>query len=103
MPRRCAPAGRVWRPRTSALLRAALRRAVLEGTGQSMADPDLAIAAKTGTERRADGRIQASVVALAPADRPTVALAVSVVAEPWETGGSAAGPIARAVLRRLAR
>ena len=95
------PSGRVWSPRTSAFLRAALRRAVVEGTGLSMADPELAIAAKTGTERRADGRIQASVIALAPADEPTVALAVTVVAGAGETGGTAAGPIARAVLRRL--
>ena len=95
-------AGRLWSARTSAALRGPLRRAVTDGTGTSMDDSDLAIGAKTGTMPRDDGRTQASVLAWAPADRPTHALAVSVIAEPGQTGGTAAGPIARAVLKALA-
>ena len=93
----------MWGARTNRILRAALRRVVTNGTGTPMRDPDLPIAAKTGTIPLRDGSTQASVIALAPAARPRVAVAVSVKAPGAQTGGEAAGPIARRLLRALVR
>jgi peptidoglycan glycosyltransferase len=95
--------GRLWSAAVARELRRGLRLAVTDGTGTEMLDPELEIAGKTGTIRRPDGRIQASTIAFAPYRRPAVALAVSLVAPAEATGGTAAAPVARTVLRALTR
>ena len=91
----------LWGPRAGAEVRRAMREVVLRGTGTTMGAADFDIAAKTGTMPRGDGRTQTSVIAFAPADDPEVAVAVSLASPRGETGGSAAGPVALAVLRAL--
>jgi peptidoglycan glycosyltransferase len=98
-----ATVGRLWSAALARELRRGLRLAVTDGTGTEMLDPELEIAGKTGTIRRPDGRIQASTIAFAPYRRPAVALAVSLVAPAEATGGTAAAPVARTVLRALTR
>ncbi len=84
------------------------------GTGQVAALPDLLVAGKTGTSqvvrRKTDEeeelgtggevpyrfRPHALFVAFAPADKPKIA--VAVVVEHGQHGGSAAGPVAKAIL-----
>ncbi|MBB4661448.1 penicillin-binding transpeptidase domain-containing protein [Conexibacter arvalis] len=97
-----ASGGRLWRAAVARELRRGLRLAVTDGTGAAMDDPRLAIAGKTGTVRLPDGAIQASTIAFAPFARPRWALAVSLRANPDQTGGTAAAPIAREVLKALA-
>lgn len=100
-----APAG----PRTRAFgaaaaraVRAAMRRVVTEGTASSLRGLRVPAAAETGTTRRADGRSQASIIALLPAAKPRWAVAVTLAAPRRATGDRAAGPIARDVLAALA-
>ena len=72
------------------------------GTGTTMALPNVAVAAKTGTaETGKDDRANAWAIGFAPADKPQIAFAVLVEgddADPTPHGGDVAGPIARAVL-----
>ena len=83
----------------------AMMRAVVSqpyGSGSSMAIPNVAVAAKTGTAETGNGaRANAWAVGFAPADDPQIAFAVVVEgdeAEPTPHGGTVAGPIARALL-----
>lgn len=72
------------------------------GTGTTMALPNVAVAAKTGTAETGKGdRANAWAIGFAPADKPQIAFAVLVEgddADPTPHGGDVAGPIARAVL-----
>ncbi len=75
---------------------------VSSGTGTAAAIPGIAVAGKTGTaELRPNSTnpkdADAWFVAFAPAGRPTVAVAVMLVGAGF--GGTAAAPIARAVLQ----
>ena len=75
---------------------------VRSGTGTAAALPGVAVAGKTGTaELRPNSRdpkdADAWFVAFAPAARPKVAVAVMLVGAGF--GGTAAAPIARAVLQ----
>jgi len=75
---------------------------VRSGTGTAAALPGVAVAGKTGTaELRPNSRdpkdADAWFVAFAPATRPKVAVAVMLVGAGF--GGTAAAPIARAVLQ----
>ncbi|WP_205698523.1 penicillin-binding transpeptidase domain-containing protein [Conexibacter sp. SYSU D00693] len=92
---------RVWRPEVAATVRGAMADAVRRGTAKTLRDLRPRVAAKTGTMGRADGRTQASLIALTPADAPRYAVAASVVARPGELGDDAAGPVVRRVLRAL--
>ena len=83
----------------------AMMRAVVSqpyGSGSSMAIPNIAVAAKTGTAETGNGaRANAWAVGFAPADDPQIAFAVVVEGdetEPTPHGGTVAGPIARALL-----
>lgn len=72
------------------------------GSGSSMAIPNVAVAAKTGTAETGNGaRANAWAVGFAPADDPQIAFAVVVEGDekvPTPHGGTVAGPIARALL-----
>jgi len=72
------------------------------GTGTTMALPNIAVAAKTGTAETGEGdRANAWAIGFAPASKPTIAFAVLVEGDdndPTPHGGDVAGPIARAVL-----
>jgi len=75
-----------------------------DGTGTSAAIPGVQVAGKTGTADNAPGKApHAWFIGFAPADNPTVAVAVLIehggVAGNETTGGKAAGPIAKAVMQ----
>jgi peptidoglycan glycosyltransferase len=79
---------------------AGMMSAVVEkGTGGMMHIPGVRVAAKTGTAQKAQGRPDVWMLAFAPIEQPTVA--VAVVVEGGESGGETAGPIAREVMRAL--
>jgi peptidoglycan glycosyltransferase len=71
------------------------------GTGRGLRLPGLPVAAKTGSAENSAGEPHSLVIALAPYDRPRLALAV--VVEHGGQGSRAAVPVARAVLRAAAR
>jgi peptidoglycan glycosyltransferase len=88
------------------LLTQMLRRVVTQGTGTAANLPGLGIAGKTGTAPSggADGRgTVASFIGFAPADHPTVAIAVVLAAPRGAFGGTAAAPIAARVIRDVLR
>ncbi|MGH9300966.1 MAG: peptidoglycan D,D-transpeptidase FtsI family protein [Acidimicrobiales bacterium] len=72
------------------------------GTATNMAIPGTQVAAKTGTAQGAGTSNTTWMVAFAPAQNPTVAVAVAVEPQPSfgpnPTGAEIAGPIARAML-----
>jgi peptidoglycan glycosyltransferase len=68
---------------------------VAEGTGRAADLGEVTVAGKTGTAEGTDGN-HAWFIALAPAEDPTIAIAV--VVEGGVSGGSVAAPIARAVM-----
>ena len=76
-----------------------LRLVVDEGTGTAARVPGLAVAGKTGTAQNPHGNDHALFVCYAPAEHPTIAMAI--VVENSGHGGSVAAPIAGRVLRRL--
>jgi peptidoglycan glycosyltransferase len=68
------------------------------GTGTAARIPGVQVAAKTGTAQTGTGQINAWFVAFAPADHPTIAVAVVLPNQPSANeyqGGTLAGPIAR--------
>lgn len=76
---------------------------VENGTASSVGLPGVRVGAKTGTAELSQERddTHAWMIAFAPAEAPTVAVAVIVEGEEGlgtQTGGSVAGPVARAVL-----
>ena len=89
---------------TASKLRAMMESVVSQpyGTGTTMALPNIAVAAKTGTAETGNGdRANAWAVGFAPADSPRIAFAVLVEGDdndPTPHGGDVAGPIARALL-----
>ena len=72
------------------------------GTGTTMALPNVAVAAKTGTAETGEGdRANAWAIGFAPVTNPKIAFAVLVEGDdnnPTPHGGDVAGPIARAIL-----
>ena len=76
-----------------------MRRVVEEGTGTAAALSGLSVAGKTGTaETGQAGRNQAWFIGFAPAQAPTVAVAVVIEDSP-STGGVVAAPVAAAVMK----
>lgn len=76
-----------------------MTRVVREGTGVAAALSGLSVAGKTGTAETADAdRNQAWFIGFAPAEAPTVAVAV-VIEDTSSTGGAVAAPAAAAVMR----
>ena len=96
--------GRPISAETASKLRTMMEAVVSQpyGTGTTMALPNVAVAAKTGTAETGEGnRANAWAIGFAPADNPQIAFAVLVEGDdtnPTPHGGDVAGPIARAVL-----
>jgi peptidoglycan glycosyltransferase len=91
-------------PQTSQELTEMMVAAVEEGSGGAAALPEVTVAGKTGTAEFGDsGAAHAWFTGFAPAENPTIAVAVVVesATDDWtgETGGVVAAPIARAVLQ----
>jgi peptidoglycan glycosyltransferase len=84
---------------TAATLTDMMEHVVDEGTGTAVQIPGIKIAGKTGTAD-ANGSNVAWFVAFAPADHPTVAIAVAIEGQTL-TGGDIAAPVARQVLEQL--
>src|SRR5262245_46264986 len=76
-----------------------LELVVESGTGTATRVPGLAVAGKTGTAQNPHGKDHALFVCYAPAEQPTIAMAV--VVENSGHGGTFAAPVAGKVLRRL--
>ena len=75
---------------------------VKSGTARSVDLGSTQVAAKTGTAQTVPGQAHAWMIAFAPADAPTVAVAVIVENQPGvgdQTGGHTAGPIVKALLQ----
>jgi len=76
-----------------------LQGVVDAGTGTAARVPGLAVAGKTGTAQNPHGRDHALFVCYAPAQQPTIAMAI--VIENIGHGGTFAAPVAAQTLRRL--
>ncbi len=104
------PIRRVLNPRAAALMVQALQTVVEEGgTGSMAAIEGYKVAGKTGTAHKIEGGVYvnkyySTFVGFFPADRPEVCIQVSFD-EPRGTyyGGSAAGPVFRAIGEQVAR
>lgn len=102
---RPATFSRVMSRSTAGKLTAMMTRVVQEGTGTAAALAGIDVAGKTGTaERNVEQNItQPWFIAFAPADRPRVAIAVTIERTVGGFGGTDAAPIARAVMESLLR
>ena len=69
------------------------------GTGRAIGGLSVPCAGKTGTAQTGDGRKDAWVIAFAPFDNPTIA--VALVVEDGESGGKTAAPRVHAVLAAI--
>lgn len=101
-----APQRPVMSARAARLLTQMLRRVVTHGTATAANLPGLSIAGKTGTASISASNAQGTVVSFigfAPADHPTVAIAVVLTAPRGAFGGTAAAPIAARVIRDVLR
>ncbi|NLK00584.1 MAG: cell division protein FtsI [Clostridia bacterium] len=85
------------KPRSAAVIRDAMVKTVREGTGTNAAIPGTTVAGKTGSAQNPHGDAHAWFVAFAPAENPRIA--VAVIVENGGTGGRAAAPIAREIIR----
>ncbi|MBK1716288.1 peptidoglycan glycosyltransferase [Thiocystis violacea] len=92
------PFARFMSASTASQLAPMLRLVVTEGTARGIDTPRLRIAGKTGTAENAQGDAHSWFVGYAPADRPT--LAVAVLVEHGGYGSLVAAPIARDLLLR---
>ena len=93
---------RAMSPEAAAALKAMMVEVVARGTGTRAAVPGVPTAGKTGTAQTTGDNAHAWFIGFAPADQPTVAVAVIVESEPElaeATGGRVAAPIAGAVMR----
>jgi peptidoglycan glycosyltransferase len=87
--------------KTAAELTEMMQNVVREGSGTAAALEGIDVAGKTGTADTPTGN-QVWFVGFAPADNPTIAIAVTLEAQPsGATGGVVAGPIAKAVMQAL--
>jgi penicillin-binding protein A len=91
------------KPGTAAELTAMMRTVVEGGTGTAAQISGVPVAGKTGTaETGVSGKNHTWFIAFAPADRPTVAVAVALSGQSG-TGGATAAPIAKAIMEALLR
>jgi peptidoglycan glycosyltransferase len=86
---------RVFSPRVASALVEMMVDVVAEGTGRAAGRADVVVAGKTGTAEGGGGP-HAWFIGFAPAENPTIAIAV--VVEGGGAGGTVAAPIAAAVL-----
>jgi peptidoglycan glycosyltransferase len=92
----------VMKSSTAASLTSMMEAVVSEGTGTSAQIPGVRVAGKTGTAETQIGSAINNVwfIAFAPADRPRVAIAVTLRGVPGQ-GAAFAAPIARAVMEGM--
>jgi penicillin-binding protein 2 len=92
-----------FRPSTMRLLHQAMVGVVeaQNGTGKLARIPGIEVAGKTGTAQNPHGEDHSCFIAYAPADDPTIAIAV--IAENAGGGGAVAAPMAREVMRTYLR
>jgi penicillin-binding protein A len=92
----------VMKPSTAAAVTKMMEGVVNEGTGTSAQIPGVQVAGKTGTAETLLGQAINNVwfIAFAPAQAPTVAVAVTLKAVPGE-GASFAAPVAKQVIEAL--
>ncbi len=97
MARQPQPLRQIIQAQTAATVKGMMTRVVSEGTTRSvMSSLGVKVAAKTGTAQNPHGKAHAWYIALAPADNPTIA--VAVVVENAGAGSLVAAPIARDVI-----
>ncbi len=88
-------------PETAAEVNGLMVSVVNDGTAKRVALAGVQVAAKTGTAQTGRNTAHAWIIAFAPAENPTVAIAVIVENQPevsTATGGKIAAPVARRVL-----
>jgi peptidoglycan glycosyltransferase len=92
----------VMKPSTAAALTSMMEAVVNEGTGTSAQIPGVPVAGKTGTAETQIGTSINNVwfIAFAPADKPRVAVAVTLRGVPGQ-GAAFAAPVARRVMEGL--
>lgn len=96
-----APWQQAMSPPNAALLRDMMVGVVASGSGTRAAVPGVTVAGKTGTAQTTGDNAHAWMIAFAPAEAPTVAVAVVVESQDGvteATGGRVAAPIAAAVI-----
>jgi peptidoglycan glycosyltransferase len=96
---------RVMKPSTAAAVNQMMQRVVDEGTGTAASLQGIQVAGKTGTAQidPAANVTQPWFIAFAPANNPTIAIAVTLERSQGGFGGTVAAPIARDVLEVLLR
>jgi peptidoglycan glycosyltransferase len=94
----------VMKPQTATALTSMMEAVVQRGTGTAAQIPGVRVAGKTGTAETQLGRRINDVwfIAFAPADRPRVAIAVTLAGQTG-FGGAIAAPIAKQVMEALLR
>jgi peptidoglycan glycosyltransferase len=92
----------VMKPSTAAAITPMMEAVVNEGTGTNAQIPGVRVAGKTGTAETLPRTAINNVwfIAFAPAENPTVAIAVTLKGVPG-FGGAFAAPVAKAVIERL--
>ncbi|HYM68299.1 MAG TPA: penicillin-binding transpeptidase domain-containing protein, partial [bacterium] len=88
-------------PAIASQIAADMVEVVRSGTGTAAQLPGVAVAGKTGTAENPHGQTHAWFIAFAPADHPTVAIALLL--ENAGVGGQVAAPAARQVLAAALR
>ncbi len=98
-------AGRVMSERDAAELTAMMEKVVEEGSGTAAALSGLRVAGKTGTAEVdiSNNITQPWFIGFAPADNPSVAVAVTIERTVGGTGGVDAAPIARSMMEAALR
>jgi penicillin-binding protein A len=94
----------VMKPSTAQALSQMMRRVVEEGTGQPAQLGGISVAGKTGTASigvTGSGLTQPWFIGFAPANNPTVAVAVTVARTQGGFGATVAAPIAKDVMQTL--
>ncbi len=84
------------RPGTWQMLSKGMMGSVRYGTSTILGNPKVVVGAKTGTAQDPPRKDHAWIVAMAPMNKPKIAVAVFVENGGW--GGSTAGPIAKAMI-----
>jgi peptidoglycan glycosyltransferase len=94
--------GRVISTKTASELNQMMQLVVQGGTGTTAQIPGVQVAGKTGTAELGLGSVyDAWFVCFAPANNPTIAVAVVVEKQPNGFGGSISAPIARDILKNF--